>query len=222
MFWTCSRICSIEHLQLERAVEIGWLTALEASVFASRLSSWQRKSRRLPAGAALRRATRSHFGDVRAEARRAPRRRRCARRRARPRCGCARRRRGRSASSGARRASPGRPRTPAARAASTSSTLPPHRGDALADDGRELRALARARRDQLVERAPAQVGGDPAQRVLVGRRLGEHAGPVQHVGDAQRRRLRKRLAAPRARAARRRAQRAPDRAAARAARRPAR
>jgi len=42
----------------------------------------------------------------------------------------------------------------------------------------------------LVERLAAQIGGEPASRVLIERRLGDDAGPAQHVAHAQGRGLR--------------------------------
>jgi len=70
---------------------------------------------------------------------------------------------------------------------------PAHGGGALADARGELRALALARRHQLVQRSLAQPLGDHAQRFFVALGLGDHAGPPQHVCHAQRRRVRKGL-----------------------------
>src|SRR5438105_5415884 len=47
-FCTCSRICSMSSLSSSAQSEMGAVAALEASVFASRLSSWAMKSRRFP------------------------------------------------------------------------------------------------------------------------------------------------------------------------------
>ncbi|MNF92363.1 hypothetical protein D3C84_750050 [compost metagenome] len=49
MFWTCSRICSINTLRLTAAWVLRGSKALEPRVLASRLSSCIRKSRRRPA-----------------------------------------------------------------------------------------------------------------------------------------------------------------------------
>src|SRR5439155_449231 len=48
MFCTCSRICSTRTLSSSAQSDSGWLAAFEASVLASRLSSWAMKSSRLP------------------------------------------------------------------------------------------------------------------------------------------------------------------------------
>src|SRR5205809_881372 len=48
MFCTCSRICSTRSLSSSAQSDSGWLAAFEASVLASRLSSWAMKSSRLP------------------------------------------------------------------------------------------------------------------------------------------------------------------------------
>src|SRR5688500_11599373 len=49
MFCTCSRTCSMRSFSSRAHSATGWLAAFEASVLASRLSSWAMKSRRLPA-----------------------------------------------------------------------------------------------------------------------------------------------------------------------------
>src|SRR5712691_4834907 len=48
MFCACSRICSTRSLSSSAQSDSGWLAAFEASVLASRLSSWAMKSSRLP------------------------------------------------------------------------------------------------------------------------------------------------------------------------------
>src|SRR2546427_8779288 len=48
MFCTCSRICSTRTLSSSAQSDSSWLAAFEASVLASRLSSWAMKSSRLP------------------------------------------------------------------------------------------------------------------------------------------------------------------------------
>src|SRR3989442_383801 len=48
MFCTCSRICSTRSLSSSAQSDSCWLAAFEASVLASRLSSWAMKSSRLP------------------------------------------------------------------------------------------------------------------------------------------------------------------------------
>ena len=69
-----------------------------------------------------------------------------------------------------------------------------HRLHPLEDRGGELLALARARRDELVERAPAQRADRCAQAFIVGD-FGHDARPAKDVGEAQRRGLRKRFCA---------------------------
>src|SRR5688572_4157157 len=49
MFCTCSRTCSTSSFSSSAQSATGWLAALEARVFASRLSSWAMKSSRFPA-----------------------------------------------------------------------------------------------------------------------------------------------------------------------------
>ena len=194
-----------QHLQLQRAVGDRLAGRLGGERVGLAVELLARKSRRLPA-APPSRATRSTSA-------------RCARSRvellvdvalaprtARSRRGCARRRPSRAPRAAARRASPGRRRPPAAPAA-----RPRRRGWRIAatrsrDARGELRALARARGDQLVERAPAQ--RRPPRRAAAPRRPARSAStPGQRSTSATRSGagLGKRLAAPRRASARRRA-----------------
>src|SRR4029078_9965421 len=70
MFWICSRLCSISTFSSTELRVISFATDLEPSVLASRLSSWQRKSRRLPQAPPLSRTRRiSPTARVRRESR---------------------------------------------------------------------------------------------------------------------------------------------------------
>ena len=59
MFWTCSRICSMRTFSSTEMRVMSEDTDFEPSVLASRLSSWQRKSRRLPQAPPLSRTRRN-------------------------------------------------------------------------------------------------------------------------------------------------------------------